>query len=61
MLEANIMMHSGSPFFILVCIYNIEILNLFDPERQMINTKPVTKSKLKVWFDELKSLKCRKF
>ena len=27
--------------------YNFEILNLFDPELQMINTKPVIKSKSK--------------
>ena len=24
-----------------VCVYNIEILNLFDPELQLNNTKPV--------------------
>ena len=28
--------------------YNIEILNLFDPELQLINTKTVIKNKLKV-------------
>ena len=27
--------------------YNIEILNLFDPELQQINTKPIIKSKIK--------------
>ena len=27
--------------------YNIEILNLFDPELQLINTKPVIKNKLR--------------
>ena len=27
--------------------YNIEILNLFDPEVQLINTKPMIKNKLK--------------
>ena len=27
--------------------YNVESLNLFDPELQLINTKPVFKSKLK--------------
>ena len=27
--------------------YNVEILNLFDPELQLINTKPVIKNKLK--------------
>ena len=27
--------------------YNIEILNLFDPELKLINTKPMIKNKLK--------------
>ena len=27
--------------------YNVKILNLFDPELQMINTKPIMKDKLK--------------
>ena len=27
--------------------YNAEILNLFDPELQMITTKPIIKNKLK--------------
>ena len=27
--------------------YNVKILNIFDPKLQMINTKPVIKSKLK--------------
>ena len=27
--------------------YNIEILNLFDPELQLINAKPMIKRKLK--------------
>ena len=27
--------------------YDIEILNLFNPEKQLINTKPVFKNKLK--------------
>ena len=27
--------------------YNIEILNLFDPELQQINTKPIIKNKIK--------------
>ena len=37
--------------------YNVKILNLFDPEVQLINTKPVIKSKLKKLLNELKSLK----
>ena len=35
--------------------YNVKILNLFDPEVQLINTKPVIKSKKLL--NELKSLK----
>ena len=35
--------------------YNTEILNLFDPELQLIYTKPVIKSKLKELLSELKS------
>ena len=27
--------------------YNVEILNLFDPELQLINTKPMIKNKIK--------------
>ena len=34
--------------------YNIRILNLCDPELQLINAKPVIKSKLKYLLDELK-------
>ena len=33
--------------------YNIEILNLFDPELQLSNTKSIIKNKLKVLFGEL--------
>ena len=41
--------------------YNIEILNLFDPELQLINTKPMIKSKLKEFLSELKKLKFRQY
>ena len=34
--------------------YNVEILNLFDPELQLINTKLVIKNKLKELLSELK-------
>ena len=34
--------------------YNIEILNIFDPELQLINTKSMIKSKLKELVRELK-------
>ena len=34
--------------------YNVEILNLFDPDFQLINTKPAIKSKLKELISELK-------
>ena len=37
--------------------YNIEILNLFDPELQLIKTKPVIKNKLKELLSELKKFK----
>ena len=32
--------------------YNIEILNTFDPELQLINPKPMIKYKLKEWLSE---------
>ena len=34
--------------------YNVKILNLFDPELQVTNTKPVIKNKLKELLSELK-------
>ena len=37
--------------------YNVEILNLFDPKMQLINTKPIIKDKLKELLS--KSLKFR--
>ena len=37
--------------------YNVEILNLFDPELQLINTKPVIKNKLRELLSELKKFK----
>ena len=37
--------------------YNVKILNLFDPELQLINTKPVIKSKLKGLLSKLKKFK----
>ena len=41
------------------CVYrfNIEILNLFDPELQLINTETMIKSKLKEFLSELKRFK----
>ena len=36
---------------------SIEILNLFDPELQLINTKSMIKNKLKEQLSELKKLK----
>ena len=30
-----------------ICYYNIEVFNLFDPELQMINIKPIIKNRLK--------------
>ena len=49
-------MQSNS-FDICVNCYDFEILNLFDPELQMINTKPMTKNKFKKLLSELKKLK----
>ena len=37
--------------------YNIEILNLFDPELQLINTRPMIKNKLKELISESKKFK----
>ena len=37
--------------------YNIEILNLFDTELSLINTKPMIKNKLKEFLSELKKFK----
>ena len=37
--------------------YNIVILNLFDPELQLINTKPMIKNKLKELLGKLKKFK----
>ena len=39
--------------------YNIKFLNLFDPELQLINTKPIIKNKLKGLLHELKKFKVR--
>ena len=37
--------------------YNVEILNIFDPELKLINTKPMIKKKLKEMLSELKKFK----
>ena len=37
--------------------YNVEILNIFDPDLQLINTKAMIKSKWKVLLSELKKFK----
>ena len=37
--------------------YNVEILNLFDPELQLITTKAVTENKLKELFNEMERFK----
>ena len=34
--------------------FNVEIWNIFDPELQLINTKPIIKSKLNELLSELK-------
>ena len=40
--------------------YNVEILNIFDPELQLNNTKPMIKNKLKGLLSELKKFKVQK-
>ena len=40
-----------------ICHYNVKILNLFDPELQLINTKPIIKNILKELLSELKKFK----
>ena len=37
--------------------YDVEIVNIFDPELQLMNTKPMIKNKLKKVPSELKRLK----
>ena len=40
-----------------IYLYHVEILNLFDPELQLINTKMVIKNKLKELLSKLKNFK----
>ena len=40
--------------------YNVEILNIFYSELQLINTKPIIKSKLKELLRNLKGFKVQK-
>ena len=42
---------------LLIIVYNVETLNIFDPELQLINTKPIIKSKLKKLLNEFKKFK----
>ena len=57
MLEAKIMMQSSSPDN---CVWAyITILNLFDPELQLLNTQPVIKPNHKTCKVSWKSLKSR--
>ena len=44
-------------FLIIVYTNNVKILNFFDPELQLINTKPVIKDKLKELLSKLKKFK----
>ena len=39
--------------------YNVEILNLFDPDLKLINTKLVIKNKLQASLSELKKFKAQ--
>ena len=38
-------------------LYNIEVLNIFDAELQLINTKPMIKNNVKELISELKKFK----
>ena len=38
-------------------LYNVEILNIFDPELKLINTKPMIKKKFQEMLSELKKFK----
>ena len=40
-----------------ICHFNIKILNLFDPELQLINTKTIIKNKLKEFLTDLEKFK----
>ena len=44
-----------------VHVYSIKILNHFDPELQLINTKPAIENKLKDLLSKLKSLQSTQF
>ena len=48
--EKHLQSHSSNNC---IYFYNVEILNLFDPELQLINTKPMIKNKLKELISEL--------
>ena len=48
----NIMQSSSSESYVHVC--NIEVLDFFNPELQLINTKSVMKNKLKDILSDLK-------
>ena len=41
--------------------YNVKIVNLFDPELQLINAKPVIKNKLKGLLSEFKNFTFKKY
>ena len=52
---AKIMLSSSSDNYI--HRYNVDFLKLFDPELQLINTKPMVKSNLKELLSDLKKFK----
>ena len=51
------MLKSYNQILLIVHYYNIWILNLFDLQLQVINTKPMIKNKLKEMLSELKKFK----
>ena len=50
----NIMQSSSSESYVLMYVCNIEVLDFFNPELQLINTKSVMKNKLKDILSDLK-------
>ena len=46
-----------SSFDNFICNYNVNTFNLFDPELQLINTKPIIKYKLKEFLSDIKRFK----
>ena len=55
--EKYVEMIQTSSYDTCLCHYNMKVLNLFDPELKLSNTKPIIKNKLKELLSELKKFK----